>query len=76
MQLVEGTTPQLADHDLLHHAYVERASVKPFVAHLPDEEGIASRTELLRETLESPSLFQAASHLAQANSSELTRVAA
>jgi hypothetical protein len=75
VQIVEGTTPRLADRDLLHHAYVERASVKPFVAHLPDEEGIASRIRLLRQTLDSPSLFDAASLLAHATHGSLTRVA-
>ena len=75
VQIVEGTTPRLADRDLLHHAYVERASVKPFVAHLPDREGISARIRLLQQTLDSPSLFDAANLLARTTSGTLTRVA-
>lgn len=75
VQIVEDTTPRLADGDLLHHAYVERPSVKPFVAHLPDQDGIASRIRLLEQTLDSPSLFAAASLLASTTQGTLTRVA-
>jgi hypothetical protein len=75
VQIVEGTTPRLADRDLLHHAYMERASVKPFVAHLPDQEEIAARVRLLQQTLDSASLFDAASLLARTTRGSLTRVA-
>ncbi len=75
VQLVEGTAPRLDASDLLHHAYVQRAAVKPFVAHLPDSDEVASRVGLLEETLDSPDLFDATAQMARSATGALTRVA-
>lgn len=74
VQLVEGTAPHLGDRDLLHHAYVRRASVKPFVANLPTDRELAGRISLLEETLDSPDLFDATRQLSRTSAGLLTRV--
>lgn len=75
VQLVDGTIPRLGERDLLHHAYVQRASVKPFVAHLPDEDELHERVTLLAATLDSPDLFDATRALSRSTGGALTRVA-
>ncbi|HEY8307286.1 MAG TPA: hypothetical protein VIG79_11465 [Lapillicoccus sp.] len=74
VQLVEGTTPQLTDRDLLRHAYTERASVKPFVSHLPDAGFAAQQATMLAETLDSPDLFQATTDMSASRPGRLSRV--
>jgi hypothetical protein len=74
VQLVEGTTPQLTDRDLLRHAYTERASVKPFVSHLPDAAFAAQQATMLAETLDSPDLFQATTEMSASRPGRLSRV--
>ena len=74
VQLVEGTAPQLTDHDLLKHAYTERASVKPFVSHLPGAGFAAQQAAMLEETLSSPDLFQATTDMSASRPGRLSRV--
>ena len=74
VQLVEGTAPQLREQDLLKHAYTERASVKPFVSHLPDAGFAAQQAAMLEETLNSPDLFQATTELTTTSAGRLSRV--
>jgi hypothetical protein len=74
VQLVEGTAPRLTDHDLLKHAYTERASVKPFVSHLPDAGFAAQQATMLAETLDSPDLFLATTEMAASRPGRLSRV--
>ncbi|HEU4998620.1 MAG TPA: hypothetical protein VFT68_06715 [Lapillicoccus sp.] len=74
VQLVEGTAPRLTDHDLLRHAYTERASVKPFVSHLPDAQFAAQQAAMLEETLASPDLFQATTDMSASRPGRLSRV--
>ncbi len=74
VQLVEGTAPRLLPDDLLAHAYTERASVKPFVSHLPDAAFAEQQTAMLKEMLESPDLFQANTELSAARPGQLSRV--
>jgi hypothetical protein len=74
VQLVEGTAPQLTDRDLLRHAYTERASVKPFVSHLPDAGFAAQQATMLAETLDSPDLFQATTEMSASRPGRLSRV--
>lgn len=74
VQLVEGTAPRLTDDDLLAHAYTERASVKPFVSHLPDAAFAAQQTEMLKEMLDSSDLFAANTELSAARPGRLSRV--
>ncbi|MDN5789610.1 MAG: hypothetical protein L0H25_01900 [Micrococcales bacterium] len=74
VKLIEGTSPRLTERDLLHHAYVQRSSVKPFVAHLPDEEEVGQRVALLEATLDSPDLFDATRELSRSTHGALTRV--
>ncbi len=74
VQLVEGTAPRLTDDDLLAHAYTERASVKPFVSHLPDAGFAAEQTAMLKEMLASPDLFLANTELSSARPGRLSRV--
>ena len=74
VQLVEGTAPRLMTDDLLAHAYTERASVKPFVSHLPDAAFAEQQTAMLKEMLESPDLFQANTELSAARPGQLSRV--
>lgn len=76
VQLIEGTTPALEQGSLLHHMYVARGSVKPFVAHMPDEDDLAGRLELLEQTLGSSDLFDATSAFGRATGGALHRVAA
>ena len=75
VHLIDGTSPALAQRDLLHHMYVVRGSVKPFVAHLPADEVIAEKVAMLESTLSSEDLFDAAVRLKQQQSSQLLRVA-
>ena len=74
VQLVEGTAPRLTADDLLAHAYTERASVKPFVSHLPDAAFAEQQTAMLKEMLELPDLFQAITELSAARPGQLSRV--
>lgn len=74
VKLIEGTTPRLTEHDLLRHAYVQRSSVKPFVAHLPSEEEVQQRISLLEATLDSPDLFDATGRMSKSQRGVLTRV--
>lgn len=75
VQIVEGTTPALAERDLLHHMYVARASVKPFVVHLPCDEEVAEQIAMLAHALDSEDLFDATSSMASGSRGQLTRVA-
>ncbi len=74
VQLVEGTSPGLAERDLLHHMYLARASVKPFVAHLPAEEVVEERIALLEQALASEDLFAGTSVMSRSRGT-LHRVA-
>lgn len=73
VRLVDGTVPQLAEQDLMHHAYVARASVKPFVTHLPEEFQVRAKVSMLEDTLASPDLFVATRAMARSSGS-LTRI--
>ncbi|HET6563318.1 MAG TPA: hypothetical protein VFG72_15695 [Marmoricola sp.] len=53
-RLVEGTRPALEERHYLHHAYTERAAVRPFVADVPSAENLGRQLRLLEELLESP----------------------
>jgi hypothetical protein len=53
-RLVEGTTPALDERHYLHHAYTQRAAVRPFVADVPSPEALGRQVRLLAELLESP----------------------
>jgi hypothetical protein len=75
VHLVDGTAPELERRDLLHHMYVVRGAVKPFVAHLPADEVIAEKVAMLESTLVSEDLFDAAAQLRNQQSSQLLRVA-
>ncbi|OFE15823.1 hypothetical protein BA895_04710 [Humibacillus sp. DSM 29435] len=74
VKLIEGTTPRLTEQDLLRHAYVQRSSVKPFVAHLPSEEEVQQRISMLESTLDSPDLFDATGRMSRSQRGILTRV--
>jgi hypothetical protein len=52
-RLVEGTRPALEDRHYLHHAYTERAAVRPFVADVPSAEDLGRHVQLLQELLDS-----------------------
>jgi hypothetical protein len=53
IQLVEGTRPALADQHYLHHAYIKRAAVVPFVAEIPSSGQLARRLQRLQNLLDS-----------------------
>jgi hypothetical protein len=76
VHLIEDTEPWLPDDDLLHLAYTRRGEVKPFVAHVPDGDGLAERVELLETALASEDLFEAAGAVSGAVRGSTRRVAA
>ncbi len=75
-RLVEGTSPALEERHYLHHAYTERAAVRPFVADVPSAESLGGRLRLLEELLESPDPVGCLRALVSDSGGTVARVAA